>query len=81
MFGNLGVHIIKNPAGTFSFVGTLPAALATLVPATTADIMAGRAFTAPNGAVVAPKFPVFATAADAAAFAAGLGIAVKGASA
>ncbi len=73
MFGNLGLHVIKNPAGTFSFVGSVPAALATLVPASTADVMAGRAFSVPNGAVVAPKFPVFPTAAAAVAFAASHG--------
>lgn len=60
-FGNLGLHVIKNPAGTFSFVGTVPAALATWVPASTAAVMGGRAVTAPNGAVVEPEWPVFPT--------------------
>jgi len=78
MFRNLGLHVIKFPVGTFGFVGSVPAALATMVPATTSDIRAGRALTAPNGAVVAPKFPTFPTAAAAVAFAAGLGFTAKG---
>ena len=27
-FGNFGLHVIQNPAGTYSFVGTIPVALA-----------------------------------------------------
>lgn len=73
MFGKLGLHVIKFPVGTFGFVGTVPLALATMVPATTADIMAGRAVEASNGAVVAPKFPTFPTADAALKFAAANG--------
>lgn len=29
--GNFGLHIINNPAGTFSFVGTVPATLSHIV--------------------------------------------------
>jgi hypothetical protein len=67
---NFGLHVISNPTGTFSFVGSLPLALATLVPATNADVMGQRAFRAPDGQLVAPKWPTFPTEADAVAFAA-----------
>lgn len=77
MFSNLGLHVLEPKTGVFIFVGSVPAALATLVPATTADVMAGRAMTAPNGAVVAPKFPSFPSAAEAVAFAAAAGFTAK----
>lgn len=76
MFSNLGLHVIEPKTGVFIFVGSVPAALATLVPATTADVMAGRAFKA-NGALVAPKFPTFPTAVAAVAFAAAAGFTAK----
>ena len=77
MFNNLGVHVIKNPAGTFSFVGTLPMVLADMVPAASDDIRGGRAYTAPNGSIVAPKFPVFTSREDAISYARNRGIQVK----
>jgi hypothetical protein len=77
MFSNLGLHVILNPAGTFSFVGSIPMALATMVPATAADVMAGRAVTGPDGAILAPKFPVFPTRDAAVAFAASKGFTVR----
>lgn len=61
MFSNLGLHIIKNPAGTFSFVGSIPLVLAKIVEPTKADIMAGRYFKDPDGKVRGYKFPVFTT--------------------
>ena len=69
MFGNLGLHVIHNPAGTYSYVGSLPVTLARIVPATRSDVMGGRSFRGENGELLAYKFPVFATAADAVAFA------------
>ena len=32
--GNFGLHIIKNPAGTFSFVGTVPSGLNGIISTT-----------------------------------------------
>jgi hypothetical protein len=77
MLGNLGVHILDCPNGRFAFVGTLPACLGDVVPASTADVMGGRAFEAPNGAIVTMKFPVFDTRAEAVAHAAARGVTVK----
>lgn len=77
MFGNLKVHVIDFPTGKFGFVGTLPAVLGTAVPATTADVMGGRAFTAPGGEIVTLKFPSFDSWEDAVKFAASKGVAVN----
>lgn len=69
MFGNLGLHVLKNPAGTYSYVGTIPTALAEIVPADTAAVMGGRAFRNEEGKAMMYKFPVFATRAEAMDFA------------
>jgi len=74
MFGNLGVHVIQFPSKRFGFVGTLPVALASIRAATTADVMGGRAYINDHGALVAPHFPVFATEAEARAFAASVAV-------
>lgn len=60
MFQNLGLHVISFPTGRFGFRGTVPGLLGTMVPATTDDIMGGRAFTH-NGKTVTTKFPSFET--------------------
>jgi hypothetical protein len=70
VFSNLGLHVIKNPAGTFSFVGSIPLVLAVLVEPTKADIMAGRYFQDPDGNIRGYKFPVFTTEEAARKFAA-----------
>ena len=44
MFGNLGLHVMKNPAGTYSYVGSLPVALAEVVPANRAAVLGQRVF-------------------------------------
>lgn len=36
------VHVIKNPAGSFSLVGLVPASLCDAKEPTTADVLAGR---------------------------------------
>lgn len=70
-----GLHVIKNPAGSYSYVGTLPAALGTEVPAKPADVYGGRAYRKscdhdPTGwKLVTLKFPVFATREEAVSFA------------
>lgn len=77
MFGNLGLHVIKNPAGTFSYVGSIPTDLGRQVPATTAAVMGQRAFRADDGSIVEWKFPVFATREEAVQFAAERGHEVR----
>jgi hypothetical protein len=76
MFGNLGLHVIHNPAGTFSFVGSLPIEMATMFPATKSDVMAGRAIRNNSGELVCPKWPCFASRFDAVAFAQDAGFTV-----
>lgn len=68
MFRNMGLHVIKNPAGTYSYVGSIPLDLATFVEPTTSDIMAGRTFKV-DGKIMTPKFPLFNTEQEAIAFA------------
>jgi hypothetical protein len=74
---NLGIHVIQFPSQKFGFVGNLSLELATMVPATRSDIMAGRIVTDPNGDVWSYKFPVFPSKADAIAFALEHGIVTK----
>jgi len=69
MFGNLGLHVMKNPAGTYSYVGSLPVALAEVVPADRAAVLGQRAFVDADGNTVMYKFPVFATRDEAMSFA------------
>lgn len=70
MSGNMGLHVMKNPAGTFSYVGTIPANLGKAVVATMADIMGGRAQRNPHtGEAMVLKFPVFKTRKEAIHFA------------
>lgn len=76
MFGNLGVHILKNPAGTYHFVGTLPTKLGNVRIATTSDVMAGRSYFNEHGTQVAVHFPVFPTSDEAKVHAAARGVAV-----
>ena len=78
MFGNLGVHVIEFPSKRFGFVGTLPAALGTVVPASTADVMGGRAFRDPGtGEAVTVKFPSFETRVEAIEYAELKGVSVR----
>lgn len=70
MFGNLGLHILKNPAGTYSYVGSIPVELAEIVPADRAAVLGQRAFIdKATDKVVMYKFPVFKTRDEAFAFA------------
>ena len=71
-----GLHVIKNPAGTFSYVGSLPIELGELVKPTPSDIMAGR-FIRQEGVVFAVKFPAFNTAEKALQFASEKGFTAK----
>jgi hypothetical protein len=69
MFGNLGLHILKNPAGTYSYVGSIPVELAEIVPADRAAVLGQRAFIDDAGNAMMYKFPVFKTREEAFAFA------------
>lgn len=78
MLGNLGTHVIKNPNGTFSFVGTLPITLASRVEAVEADVVGGRAFKwGDDGKLYAWKFPTFPTREEAVEFAKSKGVPVR----
>ena len=76
-FGNMGIHVTHNPAGTFSYVGTLPTVLATAKPATRADVMGCRSLLGPDGAQYAWKFPVFDTRQQAIDYAKSKGIEIN----
>jgi len=69
MFGNLGLHVLKNPAGTYSYVGSIPVELASVVPADRAAVLGQRAFFDEEGNLKMYKFPVFKTRAEAMSFA------------
>lgn len=56
---NLGLHIIKNPAGTYSYVGNVPAALCDIVPASRADVVGGRAWESVDGELMTAKVKSF----------------------
>ncbi len=69
----LGLHVIKNPAGTYSYVGSLPPSLANVALATKSDVMGGRAYRGKDGELLVLKFPCFKTREDAVLFAESLG--------
>ena len=73
MFNNLGTHVINNPAGTYSFVGTLPTVLAEMVPADKNAILGCRSFEH-NGQSMMWKWPVFETKQQAIDFAESKGV-------
>jgi hypothetical protein len=60
MFAQMGLHIILNPAGSYSYVGSIPTVLGKRVKPTSSDIMAGRFFKDGED-VYTVKFPVFST--------------------
>jgi hypothetical protein len=65
----MSLHVIRNPAGTYSYVGTVPAALGVEAPATRADVMGGRSYFNANRETVAVRWPVFPSRAEALAHA------------
>ena len=71
---NQNTFVIKNPAGTYSYVGSVPASLMSWHKATIADIRGQRAITAPNGDLIAGKSFLAETRQEAIDFAADLGI-------
>lgn len=66
---NLGLHILKNPTGTYTFVGSVPASLCEEVDATQSDVMGGRAYRADDGSLKTPKVPSFPSYEEARQFA------------
>lgn len=70
MFVNLGLHINKNPAGTYGYVGSVPTVLAAVVPADTAAVLGNHAFRDDTGTIMMYKFPLFATEQEARDYAA-----------
>ena len=77
MFSNLGLHVLKNPAGTYSYVGSIPVALAEVVPADRAAVLGQRAFFDDAGKAMMHKFPVFPSSEEALQFAAAKGFIAK----
>ena len=77
MFGNLGLHVIKNPAGTFSYVGSIPVVLAVAVPASMSAVMGQRSFRNAAGEILEWKFPVFSSRDQAVNFAVAKGLEVR----
>lgn len=77
MFGNLGLHIIKNPAGTYSYVGSVPAVLGMEIPANTSAVLGCRAYRNERGELVELKFPTFKSEADAREYASAHGCEVR----
>lgn len=76
MFNITRTHLIQFPSGRWGYVGLLPLALGTELAATKSDVLGGRAYRNAAGELVAPKFPSFATAAEAIEFAASKGVEV-----
>lgn len=72
----LGLHVIKNPAGTFSYVGSIPRELGEKVKPSTSDIMAGRFYTEGDKQFTT-KFPSFTSRQAAVKHAASGGFTVK----
>ena len=72
-----GLHVIKNPSGTYGFVGSLPIQLGNRVVASTSDIMAGRSLVDKFGLTYMIKYPVFETEVEAVNYAANRGFAAK----
>lgn len=58
---SFGLHIIKAPSGRFVYVGSVPAALSAIVPASKADVMGGRAYESVDGDMVTAKPLSFAS--------------------
>lgn len=77
MFSNLGLHVLKNPAGTYSYFGSVPVSLASIVPADRAAVLGQRAFFDVHGNLMMYKFPIFQSLEEAVSFAASKGIVVN----
>ena len=69
MFNNLPLCVIKNPAGTYSYVGSIPRDLGKPAPANSSDVAGQRAYRDNDGNLMVTKFPTFETEADAIGYA------------
>jgi len=69
--------VIQAPNGRFIFVGSVPADLGRIVPATKSDVLGRRSFHDDAGDLVTMKFPSFTTAAAAIEHAAQHGFTAK----
>jgi len=58
---NYRVHIIDTPAGRYTYVGSVPAALCDIVAASKADVMGGRAYKNVYGDLITAKPRVFSS--------------------
>ena len=65
MLQNLPLCVILNPAGTYSYVGSIPRDLGQPAPASKSDVMGQRAYRGENGELLVTRFPVFKTEQDA----------------
>ena len=65
MLGNLGLHIHQFPSKRWGYVGNVPRALGSTVPADTAAVLGCRAWRDESGALVMTKFPSFETCGEA----------------
>ena len=74
---NGNTFVIRNPAGTYSYVGSVPACLMSWHKATIDDIRGQRAITAPNGDLIAGRSFLAESRSDAIKYAASLGITIK----
>lgn len=74
MFGyKLPLYVIQFPSKRFGYVGSIPTALGSEIPADASAVMGGRAHRAADGSLVEWKFPTFDTESAALAFAASKG--------
>lgn len=64
-----GLHIIQFPSGRYGFVGSIPTALGTEIPASRSAVLGCRAYRNIKGDAVELKFPTFTTEEEARQFA------------
>ncbi len=69
-------HIIKNPAGKFSFAGYVPAVLGNEILASKFDVMGQRAYKDATGKIVTRRFPSFETRSAAETYANEAGVSI-----
>jgi hypothetical protein len=70
MINHAGLYVIEFPSGRFGYVGSIPTALGSEVPADRSAIMGGRAHRDATGQLVEWSFPSFATEVEAITYAA-----------
>lgn len=58
---SFGLHIIDTPSGRYTYVGSVPPALCSIVPASKSDVMGGRAYESVDGDLVTARPLSFAS--------------------